>query len=312
MTATTEAKERYDVVIIGAGPAGLTAGMYAARQGLSTAIVAGEVGGQASWAKKIENYMGWQVITGPELVARFREHISAFDVDCFEGQLVNAVVPSDDGFEVYTREGARLVARALIIAAGRAPNRLAVPGEADLVGRGVSYCATCDGAFFAGKPAAVVGPGESAADAALQLAALGADVTLISSAPVKAPQAVLDKIEADSRITVRTGTKVVRIEGNDTVTGLTVRALGPNTPEETLDVEGVFIETGSIPAAEFTGGLVETNERGEIIVDETGATSARGIYAAGDVTNGLGKQVIIAAGAGARAAIAADHDLNRR
>jgi alkyl hydroperoxide reductase subunit F len=300
----------YDVVIVGGGPAGLTAGMYASRQGLRTAVVAGEVGGQAAWASRIENYMGWQVVAGAELVQRFREHAARFGVECYEGQLVNAVVPGEDAFEVFTRDGTRLVARSLIVATGRAANRLAVPGEMELLGRGVSYCATCDAAFFAGKRVAVVGPGESAAVAALQLASLEASATLVSERPLKAPQAVLDRL-APAGVRVLPGRKVVAIEGDGRVDGLRVRE-ADGEREETLPVEGVFIETGSIPAAEFTGGLVETNERGEIVTGRDASTSMPGIFAAGDVTDGLGKQVIIAAGEGARAAVAADRWLKRR
>lgn len=306
-----ESADRFDVVIIGAGPAGLTAGMYAARQGLVTAIVGGQVGGQAIWAGEIENYMGWQMVTGAELVARFREHAAQFGVTCFEGVLVNAIVPLDDGFEVYTRERHRLEASAVIIATGRAPNRLAVPGERELVGRGVSYCATCDAAFFRDADVAVVGPGESAADAAVELAALGARVTIVTQQPIKAPAAVLELLATSENITVRTGLKVTSIEGEGRVSGLTV--LDTTTGDsETLPVSGVFIETGSIPVSEFTGGLVEMNERGEIVADKRGATSVAGIYAAGDVTDTPGKQIIIAAGEGARAAIAVARDLKRR
>lgn len=311
MTVESAESETYDIVIIGAGPAGLTAGMYAARQGLSTAIVAGEVGGQAAWAGKIENYLGWNLITGRELVARFREHVSQFGLRCFEGELVNALVPADDGFEVYTREGHRLAARAVIIASGRAPNRLAVPGEREFVGRGVSYCATCDAAFFRNASVAVVGPGESAADAALELAALGAKVTVVTQQPLKAPEPVLARVEASPDIEVRTGVKVKAIEGDTRVTGIVLEDRSTGTTE-TLPVAGVFIETGSIPVSEFTGGLVEMNERGEIVVDKRGATNVPGIYAAGDVTDGPGKQIIIAAGEGARAAISAAQDLKRR
>jgi thioredoxin reductase len=146
MTENGSAADRYDVVIIGAGPAGLTAGMYTSRQGLKPAIVAGEVGGQTLWAGEIENYPGWRLVTGKELIASFRDHVSQFGVECFEGRLVNAIVPVDDGYEVYTREGSTLPTRAIIIATGKAPNRLAVPGEQEFVGRGVSYCATCDAA----------------------------------------------------------------------------------------------------------------------------------------------------------------------
>lgn len=301
----------YDIAIIGAGPAGLTAGMYSARQGLVTVIIAAEVGGQAAWADKIENYIGWDVISGRDLISRFREHVRQFDVDCLEGQLVNAIVPAEDGFDLYTREGESLHTRAVIIATGRSINRLAVPGETELLGRGVSYCATCDGAFFRGQPVAVVGSTESAADAALELANLDATVTLVSSSTLKAPEAVLAKVHASPAITVRTGVKVLAIEGESRVTGLTIRD-NATKAEESIPANGVFIETGSIPASEYTGGIVEMNERGEIIVDKSCATNVPGIYAAGDVTDGFGKQIIIAAGEGARASMAASRDLKRR
>jgi len=303
--------KRYDVVVIGAGPAGLTAGMYAARQGLATAIVGAEVGGQAAWASEVENYLGWRLVTGKELVAAFREHVSQFDVDCFEGQLVNAIVPAEDGYEVFTREGTQLTARAIIIGTGRAPNRLSVPGETELAGRGVSYCATCDGSFFRGQAVAVVGSTESACDAALELVSLDATVTIVTGPALKAPDAVLAKVEASPAITVRTDAKVVAVEGEERVSGLRITS-GATGAEEVLPVTGVFIETGSIPVSEFTGGLVEMNERGEIVVDKRCATNAPGIYAAGDVTDGPGKQIIIAAGEGARAAMAVSRDLKRR
>ncbi|MDF1541978.1 MAG: FAD-dependent oxidoreductase [Anaerosomatales bacterium] len=312
MTEAALSSNAFDIIVIGAGPAGLTAGMYCARQGFATLVIGGEVGGQAGWAGRIDNYLGWQAITGPELVAAFREHVSAFDVECLEGQLVNALVARDDGgFDVYTREGTALNARAIIIATGKAPNRLSVPGETELVGRGVSYCATCDAAFFSDSDVAVVGPGESAADAALQLARLGARPTILSERPLKVPESTLGALAGDETITLRPGSKVIGIEGEDAVTGITVRDVSTRA-EETLPVKGVFIETGAIAAAEFTGGLVETNERGEIVVDRRGATSLPGVYAAGDVTDGLGKQVIIAAGEGARAAVAAGQDLTAR
>lgn len=318
MESATEPRESYDVLIVGAGPAGLSAATYAARQGWATAVVGGTIGGLAALAGKIENYLGWQLITGAELVQRFRDHVSRFDVDCFEGQLVNAMVANEDGsFEVFTREGMALHARAVIIATGRAPNRLAVPGEQELIGRGVSYCATCDAAFFGGKPVVVVGPGESALDAALQLAKLGATVTVLSEQAPRAHEAVMAKVSSEPRITIRIGAKVARILGTDRVDGVAIETSGmgdeeADHAEEVVPAEGVFIEMGSIPVAEFTGGLVEVNDAGEVVVDNRGATSAPGIYAAGDVTDGLGKQVIIAAGEGARAAVAVDRDLKRR
>jgi len=305
------AEDRYDVVIIGAGPAGLTAGMYTSRQGLKTAIVGGEVGGQTLWAGEIENYPGWRLVTGKELVQSFRDHVAQFKVECLEGQLVNAIVPADDGYELYTREGSTLATRAIIIATGKAPNRLAVPGEQEFTGRGVSYCATCDAAFFKNADVAVVGPGESAADAALELATIGARVSLITLLPPKVPASMLDSLEAHENITVRTGFKVTEIVGDTRVTGVKIKNPKKGIEEE-LAVAGVFIESGSIAVSEYTGGLVEMNVKGEIVIDNRGATSAAGIYAAGDVTDTPGKQIIIAAGEGARAAMAVSRDLKRR
>ncbi|MDO8848787.1 MAG: FAD-dependent oxidoreductase [Coriobacteriia bacterium] len=306
-----QGSERYDVVVIGAGPAGLTAGMYTSRQGLKTAIVGGEVGGQALWAGEVENYLGWRLVTGKELVQNFRDHVAQFGVKCLEGQLVNAIVPADDGFEVYTREGTVLPTHAIIIATGKAPNRLAVPGEQEFVGRGVSYCATCDAAFFKDADVAVVGPGESAADAALELATLGARVTLITLQALKVPEAMLERVTASASITLMTGWKVTEIAGDSRVTGLKLKNPKEGA-EQTIAVSGVFIESGSIAVSEFTAGLVEMNEQGEIVIDNRGATSAVGIYAAGDVTDTPGKQIIIAAGEGARAAMALSRDLKRR
>lgn len=300
----------YDVVVIGAGPAGLTAGMYTSRQGLTTAIVGGHVGGQAAWAGEVDNYLGWRLISGAELVRNFRDHVSEFGAECFEGQLVNAIVPAGDGYEVFTRSGGVFRTRAIVIATGKAPNRLAVPGEQQFIGRGVSYCATCDAAFFKDADVAVVGPGESAADAALELAALGARVTLLSGDTLRAPEAVWQNLRSSPAISLVNGT-VEEILGDSRVTG--IRVGDPATGKErTLRVSGVFIETGSIAVSEFTAGLVEVNESGEIVIDNRGATSAPGIYAAGDVTDTPAKQIIIAAGEGARAGVAVARDLRQR
>lgn len=298
----------YDVIIIGGGPAGLAAAVYTARLGLATAVVAGELGGQALWAGKVENYLGFSLMPGAELVRHFREHVSRFPVACFEGHYVNAVVPSGDLFEVYTQQGASLRGRAVIIASGRAPANLAVPGERELIGRGVSYCSTCDGAFFRGRPVAVVGAVESAVEAALQLATLEAQVVLVSQRELRAPEALLRKLE-ESSVERRVGSSVIAIEGTEAVEAVVVRDAAKL--EERVPVDAVFIERGFIPVGEFTGGLVEVNERGEIVVARDTMTSHPGIFAAGDVTDDFGKQIIIAAGEGARAGMAVAQWLRR-
>ena len=308
--AALQPKDSYDVVIIGGGPAGLAAAIYTARQGLSTAIMAGELGGQAQWASRVENYLGFELISGSDLATRFRAHVASFDIDTFAGQHANALVRAEGGFDVFSREGLRLSGRTVIIASGRAPKRLAVPGERELLGRGVSYCATCDAAFFRGRPVAVVGPGESAAEAALQLSALDAQVVLVSERELRAPQSLLSKLAGDTRVELRPGWRVTNILGEQQVTAI---MLQDDAGQETRQpVDAVFIETGSIPAEEFTGGLVQVNASREIEVDRTLMTSCPGVFAAGDVTDELGKQIIIAAGDGARAGVAAARWLQRQ
>jgi thioredoxin reductase len=308
--AEKEPKDRYDVVVVGGGPAGLAAAIYTARQGLSTALVAGELGGQAQWASHVENYLGFELIAGSELAARFRKHARRFDIDTFEGRHADAVVPAHGSFEVHAREGLQLRGRALIIASGRAPVRLSVPGEKELAGRGVSYCAYCDAAFFRGRPVAVIGPGEAAAEAALQLAALDARVILVSEQELRAPRTLLGKLEADPHVEMRAGLRAKRIEGEDHVTALVLQ--DDEEKELSLPVDAVFIEAGSIPAEELTGGLVRVNDAGEVEVGRDLMTSHPGIFAAGDVTDAPGKQIIIAAGDGARAGVAAAKWLQRQ
>jgi thioredoxin reductase len=304
-------RDLYDVVIIGGGPAGLAAAVYTARQGLTTAVIAGELGGQAQWASQIDNYLGLGLISGGELARHFRDHVDRFDVDTFQGRHADALVPSQGGFEVHSREGLQLNGRAVIIATGRAPSRLAVPGEKELVGRGVSYCATCDAAFFRGQRVAVVGPGESAAEAALQLTTLDADVVLITEQrELRASSALIAGLAAAPRLELHTESHVTSIEGDQQVTAVVLRDGADR--EVTLPVTGVFNETGSIPAEELTGGLVPVNEAGEIEVDRSLMTRCPGVFAAGDVTDQLGKQVIIAAGDGARAGVAVAKWLQRR
>ena len=300
----------HDVVIVGGGPAGLSAAVYVARLGLTTAVVAGELGGQAVWAGRVENYLGFQLIPGAELVGHFLDHVKRFDIELIEGQYVNAIVPAKDRFDVFTREGTQLSGRAVIIASGRTPAKLTVPGEQELIGRGVSYCATCDAAFFRGKPVAVAGYGESAVEAAIQLATLDAQVLLCSDKPLRAGEALVRRLEETGRATVRTNVSVIGIEGDDHVTGIVLREEAG--AEERVSVDAVFIEAGSIAAEEFTGGLVAVNERGEIEVDREAMTSQPGIFAAGDVTDDFAKQIIVAAGQGARAGMAVTHWLQRQ
>ena len=200
--------------------------------------------------------------------------------------------------------------RAVIIASGKAPARLAVPGEKELLGRGVSYCAYCDAAFFRGRSTVVFGPGESAAEAALQLAGLDCQVVLVSEQPLRAPQTLLDKLAGDAHVELLTGPHVASIQGEERVTAVVLQDEAGGLRE--VEADAIFIETGTVPADELTGGLVDVNEAGEIEVGRDLTTSHPGIFAAGDVTDLPGKQVIIAAGDGARAAVAVVKWLQRQ
>jgi alkyl hydroperoxide reductase subunit F len=309
--AEKQQEDLYDVVIIGGGPAGLSSAVYAARQGLTTAVIAGELGGQAQWAGHIDNYLGLGLVAGADLARHFRDHVRRFGMDTFEGQYADAVLSVDGRFEVHTRAGLQVTGRTVIIATGRPPARLGVPGEAELTGRGVSFCATCDAAFFRGRRVAVVGPGEAAAEAALQLAALDSRVVLVTEQErLRACPELLEKLAADGHVEMRTEARVTGIMGEERVTAIVLRDGADR--EATEPVEAVFIETGSVPAEELTGGLVQVNAAGEIEVDRSLMTRCPGVFAAGDVTDQLGTQIIIAAGDGARAGVAAAKWLQRQ
>lgn len=291
----------HDIVIVGAGPAGLSAGVYCARKMLDTMVVSRNVGGQATWSWEVENYLGYQLITGVELVERFRDHLENYSVELREGGNVSTLERSGDAFQVTMQSGEEFTAPCVIIASGKVPRQLEVPGEDEYRGRGVAYCATCDAPLFRGKKVAVVGSGNSAIDAALQLAKIAERTTLITVDPELGGDLIRRRkcLEA-SEIEILESTTVKAIEGETFVTGIDISSGGE---ERTLDVQGVFVEIGSIPSTAFLPPEVELNEAGEVVIDSNNHTSVPGLFAAGDVTNVIEKQIIIAAGEGAKAAL---------
>ncbi len=292
-----------DVIIIGAGPAGLSAGVYCARKMLRTLVVSSNVGGQAAWSWEVENYLGYQLITGVELVERFREHLEHFPVTLREGETVTGLRRENRGFLVLTEIGGEYRARAVIAASGKVPRKLGIPGEEEFRGRGVAYCATCDAPLFRGKRVAVVGGGNSALDAALQLAQLAEQVFLITNESALGGDEIRrEQVLAAPRVEVLTSCEVQAILGETFVSGLETVQGGK---KDVLAVEGVFIEIGSIPSTAYLPPEVELNELGEIVIDSNNRTSLPGLFAAGDVTNVIEKQIIIAAGEGAKAALSA-------
>lgn len=291
----------YDLIIIGAGPAGITAAVYAARKRMNLLVITRDIGGQAAWSGDIENYTGYQFITGPELAAKFEEHMRKYNIQAKESETVIEVKKQDDIISVKTDKGA-YAAKTVIIASGKRTKELGVPGEKEFKNRGLTYCATCDGPLFAGKTVAVIGGGNSALDAALQLTKIAQHTYIINITPNLGGDAVMrEKINASEAVTVLNNTQVSAILGEKMVSGIKIKREGK---EERLPVQGVFVEIGLIPNAEFVRD-VEKNKQGEIRVNCYNETNIAGIFAAGDITDVPEKQIIIAAGEGAKAALSA-------
>lgn len=305
----------YDLVIIGAGPAGMTAGVYAARKKLKTLVISRDVGGQAAWSSDIENYLGFTMITGPDLVKKFEDHLEEFKDDV-ELRLVPSGVKEIEkagkNFKITTGDGKSAQAKALIIAGGKVPRPLGVKGEKEYLNRGVAYCAWCDGPLFAHKDVAIIGGGNAALDSALNLGKTVKQIYIINITPeLTGDPIMIDKIKDALHIRILNDTEVVEIKGDKFVNSVVIKQHSSSATKE-LPVQGVFIEVGSLPATDYLKGLVKLNQDGEIIIDENNMSSVPGIFAAGDITNIVEKQIITAAGEGAKAAIEASQYLSKQ
>ena len=292
----------YDLIILGAGPAGITAAVYAARKRLNFMVITRDIGGQAAISGDIENYTGYQFITGPDLAKKFADHLKQFSFPLKEGEaVIRAEKLADKTFKVATDKGEYL-GKALILATGKVPRPLNVPGEAEFKNRGVSYCATCDGPLFSGRVVAVVGGGNSALDAALSLVKIAKQVYLININPRLTGDAVLEeKVLSAKNFTLLNNAQTLEIVGDKFVSGINIKVGGET---KTLPVQGVFVEAGLTPNSAFID-FVDKNKFGEIEVDCATETNVPGIFAAGDVTTVPDKQIIIAAGEGSKAALRA-------
>ncbi len=301
----------FDVIIIGTGPAGMTAAVYAARKKMKTILIGSEYGGQVATTSEVENYMGFHYVTGWELMKKFEEQVKQYPVDIFEDEVIS-VGGTDGHFTAATKSGNHYSARTLIVAAGKQPRRLNVPGETEFSGRGVSYCSVCDAPLFQDKKVAVVGGGNSAITAAYDLLKIALHVHVISLEEWTSDPVLNEKVERSSNLTRMTGYQVVSINGEHAVRSITIKSVQEPFEESTIEVDGVFIEIGTIPTTDFAEGFLELNEAGEIIVDCSGSTSVPGVFAAGDVTSIPEKQVIVAAGEGAKAALSAYRHLLKK
>jgi alkyl hydroperoxide reductase subunit F len=300
----------YDLVIIGGGPAGLSASVYAARKRLKALLVSGDIGGQVNWTLGIENYLGYQFIEGPELISKFHDQVSQFPIEQKIGYKISRLEKIDGGFEAISEAGDKYQTRTLILATGKRPRQLNVPGEKELAGRGVTYCAICDGPLFSGQRVVVVGGGNSALEAALDMVKIAEHVDLVSLTPLTGDAVLIEKLGEAKNLSIFIEYQTEKIEGKDFVEGMVIKDLKSGQSKR-LKVTGVFIEIGLVPNSELVSGFIKLNKWGEVPVNRSCETEIPGLYAAGDVTDAPEKQILVAAGEGAKAALQAHHYLQR-
>lgn len=299
----------YDVIIIGAGAAGITAGIYAARANLKFEILSKDIGGLTLWSPDIENYTGYHNITGMQLIEKFKEHMADYDINIKE-ETVEKVEKTNEGFIVKSNNQ-EYNTKTIVICTGSSPRRLDVKGAEEFEGKGLAYCATCDGPLFAGKDVAVIGGGDSAISAALTLIQSANKIYILNNAEEMGgkDKTMREKVLSNEKVELINNASTKEVFGEDFVKGLKYEQKGE---EKTLDVEGVFVEIGHVRNVDFIKDLIDINKRDEIIVDKSGQTSVKGIYAAGDITDLSGKQTVIACGDGSRALLSAFSYLSRK
>jgi len=302
-----EASDSKDLIIIGAGPAGITASIYAARKRMDLVVITTNVGGQVVLSSEIENYTGFQYITGEELGTKFNEHLARHKFD-LKIEEVQKLERKNDLFKVITGVGTYM-GKTVIVATGRKPRELKVPGEREFKNRGVTYCATCDGPLFEGLDVCVVGGGNSALEAVLQLTRIAKSVHLLHRrSELRADKVFVEKAKVSDNVKFWFNTHVKEIVGDNLVRGIRVQRNGAET---LLPVRGVFVEIGAVPNSNIVG-FVEKNRADEIIVNCKCETNVPGLFASGDVTNVPEKQIVVAAGEGCKAALSAFRYLSQR
>ncbi|MDB5847984.1 MAG: alkyl hydroperoxide reductase subunit, partial [Rhodoferax sp.] len=303
------AKAPFDVLIVGGGPAGAAAAVYAARKGIRTGVASERFGGQVLDTMGIENFISVKETEGPKFAHALEEHVRTYDVDIMNLQRAAALVPGKDLIEIKLENGASLKSRSVIISTGARWRNIHVPGEHEYKYKVVAYCPHCDGPLFKGKRVAVIGGGNSGVEAAIDLAGIVGHVTLVEFDTQLRADAVLQrKLTSLANVTVIKNAQTTEITGDQQkVNGLVYKDRATQT-SHTVDLEGVFVQIGLVPNTDWLKGTVALSKHGEIIVDARGQTSVPGVFAAGDATTVPFKQIIIAAGDGAKAALGAfDH-----
>lgn len=300
---------RYDVVVLGGGPAGSSAAIYSSRKGLKTALVAQKLGGQVQETVGIENLISIPYTEGRRLAADLEKHLRAYAIDLLDNRKIEHILDHGPQKEVRLQGGEVLEASALIVATGAKWRELGIPGEKEYLGRGVAFCPHCDGPFYKGKRVAVVGGGNSGVEAGIDLAGICSHVTVVEFAEqLKADEVLVRNLKGLPNVTVVTSARTTEVVGNgQTVTALRYQDRATEKLEE-IALDGVFVQIGLVPNSAVARDLVTTNRMGEIVIDERCRTSKPGIYAAGDVSSVPFKQIVIAMGEGAKAALTAFED----
>ena len=297
-------KDPYDVLVVGGGPAGASAAIYAARKGIHTGVLAEKFGGQPLETLGIENFIGTTYTEGPKLAAQLEEPVKAYPTDIMKTQKA-VKLEKKDLLEVTLENGAVLQSKTVVLSTGARWRSLGIPGEEEFKNKGIAYCPHCDGPIFAGQKVAVVGGGNSGIEAAIDLAGVVEHVTVLEFLPeLKADKVLQEKLYSLDNVTVLTNVETKAIHGTDKVESLDY--VERDTQKEVnLELSGVFILIGLVPNTEWLEGVVERNSRGEIVVDKQGATNVPGVFAAGDCTDSAYKQIVIAMGSGATASLGA-------
>lgn len=299
----------YDLLIVGGGPAGLNAALYAKRKGLDVGILTKRKGGQLLDTSVVDNYLGIREISGEGMVEEFLRHVEELEVPMMEEAEVVEYRRQGELHQVELLSGEVFTGRTLLIATGSQPRHLGVPGEDTYAGKGVAYCAICDAPLFKGKDVFIAGGGNSAVEAAIDVAKVARSVTIVHRSKFRADKILVDQLYENPKITVHLETQILSIFGEKAMKGIQV--LDKNTGKErALYADGIFIEIGHIPHVGPFKDAVALNEHGEILVDEKNHTSVPGLFAAGDVTQVPYKQIIIAVSDGAKAALSANDHLN--
>ncbi|ADQ14731.1 FAD-dependent oxidoreductase [Halanaerobium hydrogeniformans] len=302
-------EEEWELIILGAGPAALNASLYAARKGIKVLLLTKDIGGQVINTDEIDNYLGKAGTTGADLVYDFWSHISKYDIKTVIGEKATAVNSKNGQKIIKTDNDKEYLTKTVIIATGAKKRRLGMKQEYVLSGKGVHYCTNCDGFLYAEQAVAVVGGGNSGLEGALDLAKIGCEVDLIEIEPsLMGDEYLQEKIYNSDKIEVHTSAKVSEINGEEKLQSIVVESLNDSSQKE-LDVDALFIEIGLIANSDFVSDMVKLNQQKEIIINEKNETSEKGIWAAGDVSNIMDKQIIISAAEGAKAALRVNQHL---